>query len=313
MIEDVSIGSDWKLLEVKTFVKLQDFPDDWRSFKLEVIRTKAIPGVTKECFLEALQYLTSKQHPFKTPGWNKNIRLSLLWTRRTSRAVGRQLPCSYGVLVSLRPGEVDEVYAMVDDVTCYVFLNIFSDVCKLILNRFFKSTSMFWHGSMNQRRENQDVAKRFFSRDVIVDSESSDIILLLCSPMFFFESCNLHTGDLDQWRRYPKHTLALARYVLWCSTRRQHVWFLLTLGSLNFSLFLGLVTGELLQRVHLLRTVPQLQDDWKAKSGWTQVGWSVKSAMNLKPCKASKRRHIDAHREGRSHERMRLERIIGWS
>ena len=30
---------------------------------------KHIPGVTKECFLEALKYLkTSKQHPFETPG-----------------------------------------------------------------------------------------------------------------------------------------------------------------------------------------------------------------------------------------------------
>ena len=27
------------------------------------------PGVTKECFLEALEYLkTSKKHPFETPG-----------------------------------------------------------------------------------------------------------------------------------------------------------------------------------------------------------------------------------------------------
>ena len=28
-----------------------------------------LPGVTKECFLEALKYLkTSKKHPFETPG-----------------------------------------------------------------------------------------------------------------------------------------------------------------------------------------------------------------------------------------------------
>ena len=34
-----------------------------------MVRSRDIPGVTKECFLKALKYLkTSKQHPFETPG-----------------------------------------------------------------------------------------------------------------------------------------------------------------------------------------------------------------------------------------------------
>ena len=36
---------------------------------ISVVGKLDLPGVTKECFLEALKYLkTSKQHPFETPG-----------------------------------------------------------------------------------------------------------------------------------------------------------------------------------------------------------------------------------------------------
>ena len=36
---------------------------------LQTSQKEHLPGVTKECFLEALKYLkTSKQHPFETPG-----------------------------------------------------------------------------------------------------------------------------------------------------------------------------------------------------------------------------------------------------